>query len=115
MDAFAKQFECPNLVEPQIILRSKHTHNSTNGKGSDCDRKHRWGKPWRLSLTWCFHKESIAREKTSARATAKSAFEGSRGLAIQEAFNKRLFFGKKLVSLELRCFGFGVFQIRSSS
>jgi hypothetical protein len=45
----------------------------------------------------------------------KKCLGGIAGLAIQEAFNKRLFFGKKLLSLELRCFGLGVFQIRSSS
>jgi len=36
------------LVEPFGYLpewRIKHTHNNTNRKGSDCDRKHRCVKP----------------------------------------------------------------------
>ena len=35
MDAFPEQLECPNLIEPQIIVRGEHTHNNANGKGAD--------------------------------------------------------------------------------
>src|SRR5262249_19531926 len=44
MSAFAEQLECPDLVEPQIIVRGKHAHNNTDGKGTDCHPQHEYVK-----------------------------------------------------------------------
>src|SRR4029077_8562380 len=83
--------ECPDLVEPQIILRGKHTHNSTNGEGSDYDRKHGRIKPWPLSPTWCFHKDWTTRETASARSAVAPylRFSGSRNMTTSRTKSRR--------------------------
>jgi hypothetical protein len=40
VDAFAKQLQCPNLVEPQIIARCIHSNHNADSQRRDGDRKH---------------------------------------------------------------------------
>ena len=75
---------------------------------------------WNLRFAWNLELGFWDFGLVPFRTAVCCAVEERRGrfrvaLATREAFNKRLFFGKKLLSLELRCFGFGVFQVRSSS
>ena len=36
VSAFAEQLECPDLVEPQIVMRSEYTQTNANDEGADC-------------------------------------------------------------------------------
>jgi hypothetical protein len=55
VDAFTEELECPDLVEPQIIVRGKYAHTNANGKGTDCHPQHECMSLRALRHTWYFH------------------------------------------------------------
>ena len=60
MDAFPEQLECPDLVEPQIIVCGKYTHTNANRKGTDCQPQHECMKRQVLRRTLYFHTDTVA-------------------------------------------------------
>jgi hypothetical protein len=60
VSAFAEQLECPDLVEPQIILCGEYAHNRASNKGSDCHPQHECMQRRALRRTWYFHKDAVA-------------------------------------------------------
>jgi hypothetical protein len=55
VNTFPEQLKCPDLVEPQIIVRGKYTHNRANGKGTGCHPQHECLKRRGLRRTSYFH------------------------------------------------------------
>jgi len=55
MNVFPEQLECPDFVEPQIVMRSKYTYSSADGKGTDCHPQHECMKGGALRRTLYIH------------------------------------------------------------
>ena len=65
---FAEQLECPDLVEPQIVSRRKHTNNTANGEGTDRHPQHDCMKRRALRCTSYFHTDCCGPLAVSLRS-----------------------------------------------
>lgn len=67
---FPEQLECPDLVEPQIIVRGKYTQTNANGKRTDRHPQHECMQRRALRCTSYFHTDCCGPLAVSLRAGA---------------------------------------------